>query len=378
MSIAISDATPHQAATEAARPEPMVLTDLADDALAALCERVVRNGEAYWCAVTCHALRRAVLAACQKLKLPPSSMASTACLSLKRLEQAMTLPRFRELVHANMNATSAASARPHSLDRKWVWSPAGERSLAARASPQVLDYAWAQWRLSLDPHNPGCFVTCVVAAGRVDLLKEMDRTAEEQGLDESHNWRTLRNKFNAIGAFPTGAHLARDATDPRLGRGRAAGAGAAQRQVRRHRVVLRPHGDGRPREARRVAAGQGDAHAVALRARPLHAAKARCMRRSRGSRARRRSASDPYAMLGFLQTWMWPRLGSRAPMQCRRAAHRHRGRGGALAARRDQRRGGAGVAVAAGRVAAGRRHDAATCSPPRATCTSRPIAAEPL
>ena len=155
--------------------------------------------------------------------------------------------------------------------------------------------------------------------------------------------------------LPHGCAPRRDATDPRVGRGRAAGAGAAQRQVRRHRVVLRPHGDGRPREARRVAAGQGDAHAVALRARPLHAAKARCMRRSRGSRARRRSASDPYAMLGFLQTWMWPRLGSRAPMQCRRAAHRHRGRGGALAARRDQRRGGAGVAVAAGRVAAGRR-----------------------
>ena len=121
-----------------------VLLDLPDDALAALCERVVRNGEAHWCAVTCHTLRRAVLEACQKLKLPLSSMASTAYLTLRRLEQAMTLPRFRELVHANMNATSAAAARPHSLDRKWVWSPAGECALAACAPPNVLDYAWAR------------------------------------------------------------------------------------------------------------------------------------------------------------------------------------------------------------------------------------------
>ena len=294
-----------------------VLLDLPDDALAALCERVVRNGEAHWCAVTCHTLRRAVLEACQKLKLPLSSMASTAYLTLRRLEQAMTLPRFRELVHANMNATSAAAARPHSLDRKWVWSPAGECALAACAPPNVLDYAWTRWRLSTDPHNPGCFVSRAAAAGRVDLLKEMDRTAEEQGVDPSHNWRTLHFKFSAIGAFLTGSYLrgmrqtlewVEDALmEPALRSGKT---GAIEWYYERMEMgdVVKMGASPQPKEMLSLwrcaldRSGNGSMQA------PL-------------TRLARAAAlgKNPYAMLNFLQTWMWPRLGSRAPMQCRRA-----------------------------------------------------------
>lgn len=301
----------------------MLLADLPEDALTALCERVVRNGEAYWCAVTCHTLRGAVLAACQNLELPLSSIASTACVSLKRLELAMTLPRFRALVHANMNAASATSARPHSLDRKWVWSPAGERALVTRAPVEVLDYAWAQWRLSLDPHNPGCFLVRAAAAGRVDLLKEMDRTAEEQGLDPALNWRTLHHKFGAIGASPTGAHLLgmqqtlewveEALMEPALRSGKT---GAVEWYYERMETADLARFGASPNHQHvqgvhfmwRCALDRaGDSTTSPMMAPLTRLARAAAL------------GSDPHAMLGFLQTWMWPRLGSRAPMQCRRA-----------------------------------------------------------
>ena len=289
----------------------MLLADLCNDALSHVAERVVRAGEACWFASTCHAARQATRHACARLKLPLCTKAATACLTLRRLELAMTLPRFLELVHANMNATSASS-RPHSLGRKWVWSPAGERVLAAGATPEVLDYAWAGWRLSLEPLNPGCFLVRAAAAGRVDLLKEMDRTAEEQALDPILSGRTLRHKLGLIGGFPTGAY--------------PVGLGSTLEWV--ETALMEPALRGGKPDAiewyyDRMEMGDlmvlgASPHSLwrtALDSRECATAQGPLARLARAAAL----GKDPYAMLGFLQTWMWPRLGSRAPMQCRRA-----------------------------------------------------------
>ena len=147
----------------------------------------------------------------------------------------------------------------------------------------------------------------------------MDRTAEEQGLDESHNWRTLRNKFNAIGAFPTGAHLAgmRQTLDwveaallePALRSGKS---DAIEWYYDRMEMsdLVRLGASPQVKEMHTLWRCALD------RSTPQSSMHAPLTRLARAAAL----GSDPYAMLGFLQTWMWPRLGSRAPMQCRRAA----------------------------------------------------------
>lgn len=283
---------------------PLTLVDLPMDTLVLLCEWAVRDGEAYWMAATCIALRQAVASACKRLGAPLCSRAATACLTLPRLETAMTLERFRELVHVDTNATSL-EARPRSLDRKWVWSPAGERVLAALAPPWVLDYAWAGWRLSLEAWNPGCFLVSASAAGRVDLLREMDQSAKLQKLAPALEARTLQAKLTRSVSFfwpATRRMKLPERLDwvesalliPALRSGNTA---AIRWYYERMDNLQGPLGGPDCEWRQDLSRGVGQNGALRLGGLVRAAATGR----------------DPYAALEFLSMWMWPRLGSRAP-----------------------------------------------------------------
>jgi hypothetical protein len=275
------------------------LINLPTDTLVLLCQRILLGGEAYWLATTCRAFQKAMAAACAHLKLPLSSIAATACLTLRRLEIAMTLEPFQELVHANMKA-AGCEARPRSLDLKWVWSPTGERVLAARAPPEVLDYAWAGWRLSTEPPNPGCFVVVAAAAGRVDLLREMDQSAVAQKLSPSLEARTLRARLTTSpDRLEEDARLdwvERALLMPAL---RSGDTGAIRWYYERMDRLCSGEACPVAMTEWRVALSRETGYNGTPRICALGRAAA--------------TGDDPYTALEFLHTWMWPRLGSRAP-----------------------------------------------------------------
>lgn len=166
-----------------ASSEPCRILELPAEVLAVVAEHIVRNGEAYWFAATSGALRTAVTDACVTLKIRvPTSRLRHVFVSLARLRGTLDIPRVREIVHANVDAPGAEH-RARSLDRRYTWSPAGERALVAGAPVDVMHYAWAfwwscsrgvQWPLPADPR--------VLASelGRADLLDIMFDANESQ------------------------------------------------------------------------------------------------------------------------------------------------------------------------------------------------------
>ena len=299
----------------------MRLPDLPVDVLSLVCERIVRSGEAFWFAATCRAARAAVGVACDRLHLPLCSKASTAFVSLERLELGMGLLALRKLVHANMNAASSGS-RPTSLDRKYVWSPLGERVLAARAPATVLDYAWAGWRLSCDARNPGCFLAALCAAGRVDLLWEMDRPATEQGLNPARSGRTLHRRLDALSVSTVRCDpLLQWVEDALMVPALTSGNTAAIRWYY-DRMDQNPRGG--------LNADQVDASAwigaplwrsaIGRQTNDLPMVLVSCSDPLQKLARAAALGNDPYTALQFLQLWMWPRMGSRAAQEQRRAA----------------------------------------------------------
>ena len=280
------------------------LTDLNGDVLALVCERIVRAGEAFWFASTCRAARAATQRACNQLRLPLCTRAATAFTSVERLEMAMGLKPLRALVHANMNATNASTSRPASLHRKYVWSPAGERVLAAGATAKVLDYAWAGWRTSYEVRNPGCFLVAASAAGRADLLVEMDRHNVE--IAHARLGSGLCNRLD--GALICGSHMDIQWIEdgilvPALRSGNTA--------------AIRWYYERSERRSREIPS-VATCFRAALDPKYLPAQAGSCplQRLSRAAALGR----DPIAALNFLQTWMWPRFGSRAPSRAGAAA----------------------------------------------------------
>ena len=323
---------------------PKLLQDLAEDELSAVAERLVRDGEAFWFAILCRATRTAVGQACDRLKLAMVSRAGTAFVSLARLRLATSLPKLREVVHANMEAEGLA-ARPHSMDRAYVWSPGGERALAVAASADVLDYAWSGWRLALEPFNPGCFVVQAAAAGRVDLLTEMAKSVDDQGIGDHMCHRVMRTRLLAAGGLRDN-HGGRELFGPESGVPK-----------KRHTFVQTMH----PTQERRVvqalswveraifcaAFKHGDHAAIKWYYAYMEEATATwsggdLIDTWRTALARPRNDHEPvyvptadeglddllplqglaraaahgadsFASLTFLVTWMWPRFGSRSP-----------------------------------------------------------------
>jgi len=318
------------------------LLELTADALSAVAERLVRDGEAFWFAFVCRATRLAVCQACQRLKLAMATRASTAFVSLKRLRIGMELTMLRSMVHANMEAEGLAS-RPRSVDKVYTWSPAGERALAASASAAVLDYAWSGWRLSIEPFNPGCFVVQAAGLGRTDLLTEMAKSVDDQGIGDHMCHRVMRNKLLAAGGLRD-SYRSRDM----LGPGKSI--------QKKHELTQMMH----PTQTRRVIQGlswvenaifcpaleRGNHAAIKWYYDYMEDATANwtggdLVDMWRTAIARWGGPDEPvglptyggseelmvlqclasaaahgvdsYASLGFVLTWMWPRLGSRSP-----------------------------------------------------------------
>lgn len=303
---AITHATLGHNSPAVAGTPPMLLTDLSEDALALVAARVVRDGEAFWMAILCRATWRAVRAACQSLKLPLVTRASTAFHSLARLHTIVGAERLLRVVHANMNASNV-SARPHSLDRKLVWSPAGERVIVASASIEVLDYVWAGWRLSLEPLDPGCFIVRAASAGRVDLLREMNQHAEQQGLDPILNGRTLRARMRSVlghfddASFPSAMTQAMQWAESALMEPALLSGNTAA--IRWYYSEL----DSQP--ASECAVMYGGFRTALSRSGSV--VEFEVMKRLAAAATR---GADPYASLTFLSSWMWPRLGSRSTL----------------------------------------------------------------
>jgi len=260
------------------------------DLLVLVAEAVLRQGDAFWFAMVSHACRVAVDTACDRLGVRFATHASSAFRSEGQLALAMLLPRFRALVHANMLAASAQTARPHTLNRQWTWSPAGERALVAGSPLAALDFLWYNWGLSVDTLNPGCFLSVASHLGRVDLLSRM---------------YAMGPKLKAMINRSTTAHeahmtpIVRGIMVQALASGRFDAIRWYHARCEEHeKVVVDAMELVKSREEtvsdlwRSVLATHYDRHMPTL----VQAAAA---------------GADPFASLNFLCNWIWPRFGSR-------------------------------------------------------------------
>ena len=318
----------------------VALVDLNADALSAVAERLVRDGEAFWFAILSRATRAAVRQACERLKLAMASRASTAFVSLARLRIGMELSMLKCVAHANMDAEGLDS-RPHSMDHVYTWSPAGERALAASADAAVLDYAWSGWRLSIEPFNPGCFVVKAAGLGRVDLLTEMAKSWVAQGVDHHLCHRVMRVKLYAAGGLRMPVLGPGNSVENRHGYVQMMQPSSARRVIQglswAEHAILSPalkHGnhaaikwyydymeaatdDAIAKQAgsltdmwRTAISREGSSDEPAHS--PTHNGSQELMP-LQGLASAAAHGADSYASLTFLLTWMWPRLGSRSP-----------------------------------------------------------------
>lgn len=173
------------------------LATLPPDTLQIIAEYIARRGETFWFKLACRAFRTATEAArvalqCAVLATPVSSVFT----SIARVRYGLPIARVAAIVEARRDAIGGTDSRPRSLDGRHVWSPLGERAIARRATPEVLDYVWANWVTSTCTVNPGCFLTLASRHGRVDLLKHMDQGAEQLRIYSKDQHKTLRIVLN--------------------------------------------------------------------------------------------------------------------------------------------------------------------------------------
>tara|TARA_Y100000389_G_scaffold67523_1_gene63832 strand:+ start:8 stop:1672 length:1665 start_codon:yes stop_codon:yes gene_type:complete len=161
------------------------LWSLPDDALALVAKRVLYNGEAYWFACTCCAMRDAIQAACKELKVEQcTTNVRTVFASLPRLRASMRLNKIATLVLANRNARGVEGL-PTSLDGLYTWTPSTAKAIVAGATCDVLNYVWPQWAYSISTKaGPACALASACCYGRVDLLDVMC------SITPSTNWDT--------------------------------------------------------------------------------------------------------------------------------------------------------------------------------------------
>ena len=274
--------------------EQMHLGDLPNDLLAAICEHILIAGEAHWAQLVCKAWWTQARVACRKLHKHPitSTSIGSIFLSHARLAHAMTIVRARHLVLADCGV-SGAHARARSLGSRYVWSPAGEVAIAARAPLPMLDYLWHDWAHSTNAMNSACFLKVVARGGRRDVLEHWVDTRDAHDsrrelalayILERAGFHDPRHQFGA--ALHT---LEQGLMAPALSVGRFEAIEWCYERLDRDapysgwRAQLDVHGPGVHSLARlTTAAATGD--------RPVRA-------------------------LDFLCQWMYPRFGSRAPSE---------------------------------------------------------------
>jgi hypothetical protein len=269
---------------------PMLM--LTTDVLVLVAEVVLRRGEALWLALTCRTFRLAMRNACDNLRLRMTTHASSAFVSYRRVVIAMEIAHFRALVHANVDASNVA-ARPGSVSRRWIWSPAGERALAAGARIDELPYLWHNWWKSTNSFNPGCLLAAASAAGRVDVLKAMDDEAMVSRRPRTDHRFTLPRMLNSVawrsdhfGQIAYGIFL------PALGASRFDAVHWYYERQEQYHAEMRQK-SGVEHVSWRCSLWEEPQHVV------NHAKVAA-------------TAVDPFSSLNFFLTWMWPRFGSRA------------------------------------------------------------------
>jgi len=271
----------------------MKILDLPPELLQIVALRVLRNGELYWFSTTSSACANAARTVCQQQKMPMASHLRNAFLSLKRLLRTASVMEVHGIVHAQMNAWGGTASRPHSLDGQFTWSPAGEKAIAASAPIEVLDYAWANWVVSTNIVNPGCFLMRACAAGRVDLLKHMDQRADALRVQSGVQKQTLFHIMNAalIGCESALSTVEKAIVVPAIESSNF----EAIKWYHHRQEVAEFSADiftcDQPKWRRQFAAGLGlDRLTVAAV-----------------------SSRDPKYTLDQLRFWLWPRLGERAP-----------------------------------------------------------------
>lgn len=271
----------------------MPLVALTTDVLALVAEVVLRRGEALWLALTCRPFRLAMQNACDKVRLRMTTHASSAFVCIRRIEIAMEISHFRTLVHANVNASNVA-ARPRSMDARWIWSPEGERALAAGTRIKDLNYLWRGWWKSTNACNPGCLLAAASATGRVDVLKAMDDDEMVVRRPPSDHRFTLPRLLNSVASANNHFHqVVYGIFLPAL---RASCFEAVHWYHDRQEEYYNQMREKTSVEwvAWRCSLSDELEHIVS------HAKAAA-------------TAVDAFSSLNFFLTWMWPRFGSRAP-----------------------------------------------------------------